>query len=586
MAPDRRNVSLTTILILACAAAVANAAVIDVPGSQPTLAAALAAARAGDVIELAPGRYAERGLVIRAAVTIRGLGGDPAGVVLDGTGGGRILSCEDVPGEVVLQNLTLRAGLAAGSTSRLRSGGAVYVARSRLVAQNCRFENNSAAAHGGAIRFVAAGGRLSQCVFTGNRALLGGGAVDCSYNSSPVIDRCNFSANEGGWGGAVSCRSYSSPVIGRSIFVANATSGLFGYGGGVFADLDSSPELSLCTFTQNSAAYGGALGCFQGSRVAVDRCTVSANIATGAGAGIYCIDGSPRVTASIVAFQSGSGVESVGLSLPELGCSSIYGNSGSDVNGPVTGVPGAGPVTSTDPRFCWTAPTTSGVLTIAPDSPLAGGSCGTMGAWPAVCSLGPAAVATFIPDATAGRTTVRWWTTGDHPGADYRLTWSRPGEPEREILVTQTGENAFTAVSTEPPAGDGSVVFRLYTTALDGGWLLAADSGFSTGGGDGDGEGELPPPADHLAVRNWPNPFNPETTIAVVVRRTERVRVDIYGLDGRRVRRLADRVFAAGEEELRWDGRDEGGRALSSGSYLVRVESRSEARSLKVTLLK
>ena len=584
MSLDQRIASLTTILVLTVAG-LADAAVIAVPGSQPTLAAALAAARPGDVIELAPGRYPEYGLVPTAAVTIRGLGSHAADVVIDGADRGRILTVEDVPGTVLLQNLTLRGGLAGGATSRQRSGGAVYVARSRFEAQNCRFEDNRALAHGGAVRFVKADGRLSQCVLAGNEALLGGGAIDCSYEASPAIDRCTFDRNAGGWGGAVSCRSFSSPQIVRSIFTFNGTSDLYGYGGGVFADLDSSPGLSLCTFANNRAAFGGALGCFQGSRVVIDRCTLLSNSATGTGAGIYCIDGSPRVTASIVTFQNGSGVESVGLSLPELGCSNLYGNSGSDVSGPITGVPGSGPLISANPQYCANSSVTDGVMTIEPASPSAGGSCGAMGAWPATCSLGLPGIATFIPDFDGTRTTVRWWTTGDHAGIDYRLTWAAPGDPEREIRVDQTGADAFIAQSYEPPAGDTAVVFRLYAADTAGEWLLVVDSGFGTGQ-DGDGDEDLPNPPDHLAVRNWPNPFNPETSIAVTVRRAERVRVGVYGLDGRRVRLLADRVFAAGEEELRWDGRDEGGRSLSSGAYLVRVDSASESRSLKITLLK
>lgn len=581
----RRSASLITVAMLAAVVS-ARAATVAVPGDQPTLAAALAAARAGDLIELAPGRYAESGLAVTVPVTIRGLGNRPADVVLDGDGRARILAVEDVDGTVVLQNLTLRAGFAGGRTSRMRSGGAVYVARSRLVVQNCRFEENRAAAHGGAIRFVNAGGRLSQCVFVGNQALLGGGAVDCSYESSPRVDRCDFLGNTGGWGGALSCRGWSSPVVERTWFTGNATNELYGYGGGVFADLESSPRLALCTFSYNRAAYGGALGAFQGSRVTIDRCTVTGNIATGAGAGIYCIDGSPVVTASIVAFQDGSGVESVGLALPELGCSNVYGNAGSDVSGPVTGVPGAGPVISADPDFCRTAPAASGAMTIDPASPSAGGACGVMGAWPATCNLTQPVAASFVPTVDGVRTAVYWSMAGDHPAADYRLTWSRGQDPERELLVEQIGSSGFATFSAEPPAGDASVVFRLYLRGDDGTWLLLADSGFSTGGGDGDGEEELPPAVYHLAVRNWPNPFNPETTIAVTVKRSERVRVGIYGLDGRRVCVLADRMFAEGEQELRWDGRDDAGRGLSSGTYLVQVQSESESRTLKITLLK
>jgi len=582
MALDRRTIPLTTLLIL-LAASLAQAATIAVPGQQPTLAAALAAARAGDVIELAPGRYAESGLEIERAVTIRGLGANAGEVVIDGGGVGRLLFCEDVAGTIVLQDLTLRGGHASGSTSRLRSGGAVYVARSELVAQNCRFEDNSATAHGGAIRFVAAGGRLSQCVFSNNLALLGGGAVDCSYEAAPVIERCMFQGNVGGWGGGLSCRGWSSPVVDRNIFTGNSTGNLYGFGGGVFADLESSPRITRCTLNGNEAAYGGALGCFQGSLVTVDECTIVGNIAAGAGGGIYCIDGSPQVTSSIVAFQQGTGVTSVGLSLPALGCSDIFGNTFGDVAGPVTGVAGTDPVVSIDPAFCSTSSDVTGMFPLRETSPLAGASCGGIGAWPAACTVGLPAVVNFLADAASGRTTVRWWTSGDHAGARYRMTWAVADGAEHGMVVTQVADDAFQAVSDEPPADDGSVRFRLYVAGPDEVWSMLTDSGYATGN---DGEPEVPAPIDHLAVRNYPNPFNPETTIAVTVKRSGRVRVGVYGLDGRRVRLLADRVFGTGEEDVRWDGRDDAGRAMSSGTYLVRVESESESRSLKVTLLK
>lgn len=583
MSPDRRIVPFTTLVVLLAAGAV-QAAVLAVPGSWPDLASALASARAGDVIELAPGTYAEYGLQVEAAVTIRGLGDQAGDVVIDGAGHGRLLTCEDVPGTITLLNLTLRGGAATGASTRMSSGGAVYAARSTVIAQNCIFEGNSAATHGGAVRFMASSGRLVQCTFRGNEAVLGGGAVDCSYGSSPDLERCTFSTNTGGWGGALSCRGDSSPAITRSVFLDNVASDLFGYGGGIFSDIDSSPNLEFCSLNRNRAAYGGALGCFQGSRMIVARCTMTGNSASGAGAGIYCIDGSPQVTASIVAYQNGTGVQSVGLALPELGCSNIYGNTGANVSGPVTSVPGVGPVISADPGFCGGDPA-NGVLTIDPASPSAESACGPMGAFPAACSLAMPQVATFLADAAGGTSMLQWFTTGDHAAAEYRLAWTRPGEPEREIVFRQTALNAFAATTNEPRVSDASVKFLLYGRLRGGSWLLLEDSGYSTGNDDGPGEG-VPPAALPLGLRNWPNPFNPQTTIGLNIARRERMAVSVYGLDGRLVRRLADRVFDTGESELVWDGRDEAGRGLSSGTYVVRVVGVTARYALKITLLK
>jgi hypothetical protein len=55
------------------------------------------------------------------------------------------------------------------------------------------------------------------------------------------------------------------------------------------------------------------------------------------------------------------------------------------------------------------------------------------------------------------------------------------------------------------------------------------------------------------------------------LRRADRVRVEVFDLLGARVRTLWDGGAAAGEQVLRWDGRDANGRTRGSGVYLVRV---------------
>jgi hypothetical protein len=578
MAFKRRIVPAIALILMTSVPALG--AVLDVPGAYPDLASALAAARAGDVIELAPGTYREHGLTVAAAVTLRGLGADAADVVLDGEGQDRLLTCEDVPGTVILQNLTLRRGLAKGVTSRLRSGGAVFAARTVLVAQDCIFEENGAGAHGGAIRFVDAAGRLIQCAFRDNHALLGGGAVDCSYGSSPAIERCEFRGNDGGWGGALSCRVDSSPAVSRSIFADNTANDMYGFGGGIFSDLGSSPALSGCTLTGNRASFGGALGCFQGSAMAIDRCSIAGNIATGAGAGLYCIDGTPRVTGSIIAFQQGSGVQTVGLGLPELGCSTVYGSTGSDITGPTADVPGAEPVASFDPGFCAGA-MADGLLLLDPEAAPSAGACGTMGAWPSACALDTATVTSFSLVTSDRVRRLTWQVEGDHPAMAYRVTWTRPGQPERTIMVVQSDEGEFGAATSEPPVSAGDLEFRLYVRTEGGPWQLVADAPF-----ENSEPGDDVPAAPAMGLRNWPNPFNPETTIGIDVGAPARLRVAIYGVDGRLVRRLADRTFALGLNELSWDGRDDAGRAMPSAAYIVKVEGADLRRTLKITLLK
>jgi hypothetical protein len=83
-----------------------------------------------------------------------------------------------------------------------------------------------------------------------------------------------------------------------------------------------------------------------------------------------------------------------------------------------------------------------------------------------------------------------------------------------------------------------------------------------------------------------PNPFNPETTVAFDLPRDGRVRLCAFDVRGRRVRELADGAWTAGTHEVRWNGRDDAGRALPSGTYLLRLETESRVVARRVTLVK
>ncbi|MFP4681126.1 MAG: autotransporter-associated beta strand repeat-containing protein [Chitinispirillaceae bacterium] len=72
---------------------------------------------------------------------------------------------------------------------------------------------------------------------------------------------------------------------------------------------------------------------------------------------------------------------------------------------------------------------------------------------------------------------------------------------------------------------------------------------------------------------NYPNPFRTMTTIRFELPVKTRVRLDIYDLKGRLIRRVvrSDRVFKPGSHKVLWDGRDERGRAVASGHYFYRI---------------
>ena len=100
------------------------------------------------------------------------------------------------------------------------------------------------------------------------------------------------------------------------------------------------------------------------------------------------------------------------------------------------------------------------------------------------------------------------------------------------------------------------------------------------------GSTDVPVAGRMLAAQAYPNPFNPGTTISFMLDRDMWIEIGVYSLTGRQVTILANRNFTAGPHSLTWNGRDAQGRAISSGPYLVRLETESSVEAMKVMLLR
>lgn len=84
----------------------------------------------------------------------------------------------------------------------------------------------------------------------------------------------------------------------------------------------------------------------------------------------------------------------------------------------------------------------------------------------------------------------------------------------------------------------------------------------------------------------YPNPFNASVTLTFQLPREDQVQLVIYDLLGQRIRQVADAAFPAGQHTLRWSGRDDEGRAVASGMYVVRLQYGDRATTTRVLLLR
>ena len=87
-------------------------------------------------------------------------------------------------------------------------------------------------------------------------------------------------------------------------------------------------------------------------------------------------------------------------------------------------------------------------------------------------------------------------------------------------------------------------------------------------------------------VAVFPNPFNPRTQISFTLGSECRAKLAVYDLQGKKVLVLADRIFSAGPQNLVWEGRDEAGRSVPSGTYLLQVTAGENRLGKKLLLLR
>lgn len=88
-------------------------------------------------------------------------------------------------------------------------------------------------------------------------------------------------------------------------------------------------------------------------------------------------------------------------------------------------------------------------------------------------------------------------------------------------------------------------------------------------------------PVGAQVLENFPNPFNPSTTIRFTLDRPQGVRLELFDVTGRLVRELYDGHLDAGDHRMTWDARSE-----SSGTYLVVLRGDQGTRTRKVVLVK
>ena len=199
---------------------------------------------------------------------------------------------------------------------------------------------------------------------------------------------------------------------------------------------------------------------------------------------------------------------------------------------------------------------------------------------------------------------------GDGGGSSYSLTsWSSPDgrgtfpPPTPGVFVSDyspIGVLIGKLGSNGTPFGIGS--FSQITSTSSGTLYLTVNDAVS--GGFNDNEGYLAVQIinasnivgieeptvgminDYEITQNYPNPFNPSTSIEYKIPETSSVRIDIYNINGQKIRTLVDELQGSGNHLVVWDSKNEYGQTVSSGTYFYQLEVNDYVKTKKMILLK
>ena len=254
------------------------------------------------------------------------------------SGGG--INCFGSYSSPTISNCTITGNSASGSTTAY--GGGIYCRSSSPTISNCTITGNTVSGGGGGIYCDHSSPTISNCTITGNSASgynARGGGIYCGY-SSPAISNCTIAENAARHGGGIYCGSSSSPTISGCTITANTASSTYGGSGGGIACYSSSPTISNCTITGNTASstyggYGGGICCDRSSPT-ISNCTITGNMALDNGGGICCSSySSPTIsnctiTANTAECGNGNGISSSSSSSPTIS-NCILWNMGSKV---------------------------------------------------------------------------------------------------------------------------------------------------------------------------------------------------------------------------------------------------------------
>jgi len=168
-------------------------------------------------------------------------------------------------------------------------------------------------------------------------------------------------------------------------------------------------------------------------------------------------------------------------------------------------------------------------------------------------------------------------------GITYNYSGYRPGEivyiEVADVIDDRAEIEAILPLEAET-GDDGRILCNTQNITGNTEFWFSSEIQIGESGNSGD---EIP---SKNKLSNYPNPFNPTTTIRYYLPEGGNCELSIYNIKGGLVKKLVNGSESEGWHEHVWDGRDQSGRSTSSGIYIIKLASEDQSLSRKISLIK
>ncbi|MBL7033162.1 MAG: right-handed parallel beta-helix repeat-containing protein [Candidatus Delongbacteria bacterium] len=498
-----------------------------------------------------------------------------------------------------------------------RNGAGIHLSdNSGPTITNSNINGNSANGYGGGFCSDSSYASLNNLTIISNSALESesgyGGGIYCSFSDISVVDATIIGNAAELDGGGIACFN-SSPILEDLTISGNAAR----YGAGIHLSDYSSPTITNSTISDNSAhAFGGGLSCYDDASPYLENVTISDNYAHLDGGGVFCSWWSIPQLVNVEIFNNegddeGGGVFCSwysGMDLFNVRITDNIANSGGGLS------------------CAWHVNLILEDVLIQENSATTGG-----GIWSRTSSVSLTQVLVTENYASNGAglftdesdlelnyvtlTGNTATTSGgglfcdeSSPNLTNCILWHNA--PQEVFFSDFWGASDITVACSDLEGGEAGIATNdngtvfwldnnleedpLFCDPVVGDYFLALESpcrsdscgymGYSDEPCIGFGESvfenrELPATAG--LIRNYPNPFNPTTSIDYHLTAASQVVISIYNINGQRVELLENGFFAAGYYTVQWQPA-----GLSSGIYFAQLQAGELRDVMKVSYIR